>query len=65
MTISPAGQDLVDRATVEFEAEVAVLVAGLSSTQRDRLSAGAGRVVATDARRRGIDIFDPAARIQR
>jgi DNA-binding MarR family transcriptional regulator len=56
--ITAAGQDLVDRATSAFESEVAHLVADLSPAQRSRLSATATLIVATDARRRGIDIFD-------
>ena len=58
VTITAAGQDLVDRATAAFEAEIAVLVADLSPTQRTRLSATASLIVVADARRRGIDILD-------
>ncbi len=57
VSITPAGRDLVDRAASRFEGEIADLVAHLTSAQRGRLSATATVVVATDARRRGIDIF--------
>ncbi len=67
VAITAAGQDLVDQATTEIEAEIAVLVEVLGPAQRDELSATAGLIVATDARRRGIDIFnvEPVARPQR
>jgi MarR family transcriptional regulator, lower aerobic nicotinate degradation pathway regulator len=50
------------RAAAAFEAEIAVLVADLSSRQQDRLSVAASRVVAADARRRGINVFDSTGR---
>jgi MarR family transcriptional regulator, lower aerobic nicotinate degradation pathway regulator len=57
VAITPAGQRLVGRAAAEFEAEIAALVVDLSPPQRDRLAAAASRVVAADARRRGIDLL--------
>jgi DNA-binding MarR family transcriptional regulator len=64
VTITAAGQELVDQATTAFEAELAVLVADLSPTQRTRLSAIASLIVVADAGRRGIDLLgvDPALR---
>jgi MarR family transcriptional regulator, lower aerobic nicotinate degradation pathway regulator len=56
--ITAAGRGLVDRATKAMEAEIAVLVGSLSPVQRDELSATASLVVAADAHRRGIDIFN-------
>jgi MarR family transcriptional regulator, lower aerobic nicotinate degradation pathway regulator len=56
--LTAAGQELVQQATAAFEAEIAVLVADLSPTQRTRLSAIASRIVVTDAGRRGIDLLD-------
>ena len=46
-------------------AQIALLVADLPPAQRSRLSAIASRVVAADARRRGIDIYatDPGSGI--
>jgi MarR family transcriptional regulator, lower aerobic nicotinate degradation pathway regulator len=58
VSITAAGQELVDRATAAFEDEVAVLVADLNPTQRTRLSATASLIAVADARRRGIDILD-------
>jgi MarR family transcriptional regulator, lower aerobic nicotinate degradation pathway regulator len=58
VTITAAGQELVDEATTAFEAEIAVLVADLSPTQRTRLSAIASRIVVADAEGRGIDLLD-------
>jgi DNA-binding MarR family transcriptional regulator len=58
VAITTAGQELVDRATAEFESEVALLATDLRPAQRTRLSAIASVVVAADARRRGIDIFE-------
>jgi MarR family transcriptional regulator, lower aerobic nicotinate degradation pathway regulator len=60
VTITPAGQELIDCMVTSFEAEIALLVSDLSSTQRDRLSKSASRIVAADARRRGLDILDSA-----
>lgn len=57
VVLSRAGHDLVERAAAAFEAEIASLVADLSHASRDRLSAAASRIVATDARQRGIDVF--------
>jgi MarR family transcriptional regulator, lower aerobic nicotinate degradation pathway regulator len=57
VTITAAGQELIDQGTAAFEAEIAALTAGLSLSQRSRLSATASRIVAADARRRGIDIL--------
>jgi DNA-binding MarR family transcriptional regulator len=58
VTITGAGQDLIDKAQAAFEAEIAILVADLNPTQRNRLSSTASLIVAADARQRGIDIFD-------
>ena len=58
VAITPAGRELVERATAAFDAEIADLVADLTPTQRTRLSATASLVVVADARRRGIDILD-------
>jgi MarR family transcriptional regulator, lower aerobic nicotinate degradation pathway regulator len=58
VTITVAGQDLVDQATAAFEAEIVVLVADLNPTQRTRLSATASLIAVADARRRGIDILN-------
>jgi hypothetical protein len=60
VTITAAGQELVDQAQAAFEAEIASLVADLSPAQRSRLSETASLIVAADARRRGIDIFNVA-----
>jgi MarR family transcriptional regulator, lower aerobic nicotinate degradation pathway regulator len=62
VAITPAGRNLINRAATAFEAEVAVLVADLNSVQRKRLSADASRVVAAEARRRGINLFDSTTR---
>ncbi len=58
VTITAAGQDLVDRATAELEAEIAELAEELSPTQRTRLSAIASGIAVADARRRGIDALN-------
>jgi MarR family transcriptional regulator, lower aerobic nicotinate degradation pathway regulator len=63
VTITPAGQRLVDRATAAFTAEIAELVADLNATRRDRLSADASRIVAADARRRGMTTIHRAGRL--
>jgi MarR family transcriptional regulator, lower aerobic nicotinate degradation pathway regulator len=55
VTITAAGQELIDQGTAAFEAEIAALVADLSPGQRSRLSATASLIVAADARRRGIE----------
>jgi MarR family transcriptional regulator, lower aerobic nicotinate degradation pathway regulator len=58
VTLTTAGQKLVDRVTAAFEAEIDVLVTDLSAAQRARLSSIASLVVVADARRRGIDILE-------
>jgi DNA-binding MarR family transcriptional regulator len=60
VTLTTTGRKLVDRATAAFEAEIEVLVADLNAAQRTRLSSTASVVVVAEARRRGIDILDPA-----
>jgi MarR family transcriptional regulator, lower aerobic nicotinate degradation pathway regulator len=57
VTITAAGQELIDQGTAAFEAEITALVADLSPSQRSRFSATASLIVAADARRRGIDIL--------
>lgn len=57
VSLTTAGQELVERGTAAFEAEMEVLVADLNAAQRARLSATASLVVVADARRRGIDIL--------
>jgi DNA-binding MarR family transcriptional regulator len=56
--ITAAGQGLIDRATADFEREIADLVTDLTPAQCERLSVTATAIVAADARRRGFDIFD-------
>jgi MarR family transcriptional regulator, lower aerobic nicotinate degradation pathway regulator len=56
--ITAAGRKMVDQATAAFGAEMAELLGVLSPAQRSRLSTSATLVVAADARRRGIDLFD-------
>jgi DNA-binding MarR family transcriptional regulator len=58
VSITAAGRELVDQAGAAFESEIAVLVASVNPAQRARLSAIASLIVAADAGRRGIDIFD-------
>lgn len=58
VVITAAGKRLVDETTTAFEAEIAALVSDLSPAQRDQLSLLASTVVAADARRRGIEVFD-------
>ena len=58
VAITNAGRQLVDQATTAIEGEIAVLVEGLSTARRDALSATASFIVAGDARRRGMDIFE-------
>jgi MarR family transcriptional regulator, lower aerobic nicotinate degradation pathway regulator len=58
VSITAAGQEMVKRVQAAFEADVEVLVADLSSVQRAQLSRAASIVVAADARRCGIDIFN-------
>lgn len=62
VVISVAGQELVDSATPRIEAEIGALVEDLSPAQRDELSATASLIVAADAQRRGIDIFNVGPR---
>ena len=54
VAITAAGRKLIDQGAKALEAEIAVLVADLTPAQRTRLSQIASRVVATDARRRGL-----------
>jgi DNA-binding MarR family transcriptional regulator len=56
--VTAAGRELIDGAGSAFAAEIAMLVAGLSPSQQDRLSGLASRVVVAEARRRGIDLQD-------
>lgn len=56
VVITRSGRSLVNRAGAAFEADIAALVADLSSGQRQGLSASATLIVAADARRRGIDV---------
>jgi len=58
VTITAAGQKLIDRTAAAFEKEIIDLVADLNHTQETRLSAIASLIVVADARRRGIDILD-------
>jgi DNA-binding MarR family transcriptional regulator len=55
VTITTAGQDMVERATSAFESEIAHLVADLTPAQCARLSATASAIVAADGARRGLD----------
>jgi MarR family transcriptional regulator, lower aerobic nicotinate degradation pathway regulator len=61
VAITAAGLDLVERATADFEAEIAVLAGDLNPSQQTRLSVTASHIVVADARRRGIDILDLAS----
>ena len=56
--VTAAGRRLVQEATAAFEREIVDLVADLTPTQRTRLSESTSAIVAADARRRGVDIFD-------
>jgi DNA-binding MarR family transcriptional regulator len=58
VAITSDGQALADRVTTDFESEIGQLVAGLSPSQRTRLSATASTIVVADARQRGVDILD-------
>jgi DNA-binding MarR family transcriptional regulator len=58
--ITHAGRDLVARTARAFESEIADLAAELTAAQRNALSVTASRIVAAEARRRGIDLFDSA-----
>jgi MarR family transcriptional regulator, lower aerobic nicotinate degradation pathway regulator len=60
VAITVAGRELIDQGAAALESEIAVLVADLTPAQRTRLSVIASRVVAADARRRGIDIYATA-----
>ncbi|HTW19362.1 MAG TPA: MarR family transcriptional regulator [Mycobacteriales bacterium] len=55
--ITAPGRALIKRATAQFEAEIGELVAGLSASQRKQLSEAATVIAASDAGRRGVDIF--------
>jgi DNA-binding MarR family transcriptional regulator len=61
VAITVAGRELIDQGAAALESEIAVLVADLTQAQRTRLSVIASRIVAADARRRGIDIRATAA----
>ena len=58
VAITAAGRRLVGRATAAFQTEIAALVTDLSPSQQDQLSRLASRLVATDARRRGVELFE-------
>jgi DNA-binding MarR family transcriptional regulator len=58
VAITAAGRRLVNQTTALFGEEIATLVSDLSPSQRDQLSVLASKVVAADARRRGIELFD-------
>jgi DNA-binding MarR family transcriptional regulator len=62
VAITDAGRELIDQGAAALESEIAVLVADLTPAQRTRLSVIASRIVAADARRRGIDIYATADR---
>lgn len=59
--VTPAGRKLIDRAAAEFEAEIDLLVEDLTAAQRVALSAAASRIVASDARRRGLQLIGPTS----
>ena len=61
VVITAAGKRLVDKASAAFEHEIAALVADLTPGQCDELAEVASAVVAADARRRGIDVFEVAS----
>ena len=61
VAITAEGRALIDQGAADLEAEIAVLVADLTPAQRTRLSVIASRIVAADARRRGIDIHATSA----
>lgn len=63
VTITGAGRELIDKATADFEGEIATLVADLNISQRTRLSAIASLIVVGDAARRGIDILSTHDRL--
>jgi len=58
VAITATGRRLVSRATTDFATEIGALVADLGSPQQDQLSLLASAVVAADARRRGVELFD-------
>jgi len=62
VAITARGRELIDRVAAAFERQVADLVIDLTPAQQRRLSVSATAIVAADAQRRGIDIFeiDPA-----
>jgi MarR family transcriptional regulator, lower aerobic nicotinate degradation pathway regulator len=55
--ITAAGRALLERETVTFEEEIAVLVSDLSPSERSRLSVLASLVAIGDAKRRGVDVL--------
>ena len=61
VTITADGRALIDWGAAAFAAEIGALAADLSPAQQGRLSALASLVVATDARRRGIDALSVEA----
>jgi MarR family transcriptional regulator, lower aerobic nicotinate degradation pathway regulator len=63
VAITPAGKELVDRAHLDFDAEIGALVADLNPAQRALLSTTASIIVGADGARRGIDIFHDARRV--
>ncbi|MGD0702017.1 MAG: MarR family transcriptional regulator [Trebonia sp.] len=56
VAITAAGRELIDQGAAALGSEIAALAADLTPAERTRLSRIASRVVAADARRRGIDI---------
>lgn len=51
--LAPTGRKLIERAAADFAAEIALLVADMSSEERDAFSRSASRIVVSDARQRG------------
>jgi len=66
VVLTTTGREVIDQAAPTLAGEIALLVADLSPSQRNRLSVLASRVVAADARRRGVDPveFTPVAHAQ-
>jgi MarR family transcriptional regulator, lower aerobic nicotinate degradation pathway regulator len=58
VAITTDGRRLIDNAASTFAAEIAKLVANLSTTQQDRLSDLASTVVVAEAKGRGIDLAE-------
>jgi MarR family transcriptional regulator, lower aerobic nicotinate degradation pathway regulator len=58
VVITHAGRKLVECAAAEFESDIGELVTELTSVEKNLLSVVASRIVSTDARRRGISLFD-------